>query len=101
MDAVTNEIAQEERVRNQQVRKDAELFNTMLNSEAWKRLILMVETVAQNYHANIMKPLDSSLEVTKMEYNKGVLSGLTLATALPSMKIKEAHDLARRAATEE
>jgi hypothetical protein len=52
----------------------------------------LIEAVAQNYHATIMRPLDSSLEVTKLEFAKGVLSGLTLATAVPGMKIKEAHD---------
>jgi hypothetical protein len=92
MDSV-NEIAKKQREERRQIEKDADLFAQMMASEAWKRYIALIESVAQNYHAVIMKPLESVLEVTKTENAKGILSGLTLASALPGMKIKEAHEL--------
>lgn len=100
MDAKT-ELSQDERMRRRQVRTDAELFGELLKHPGWGRYLSMVEAVAQNHHTAIMKPVESLLEMPRVEYNKGVLSGLSLASALPQMKIQEAHDLVRRADEEE
>ena len=89
----SNEIERKQREERRQVIEDAELFNALMTHKGWGRYMALIEAVAQNYHATIMRPLDSSLEVTKLEFAKGVLSGLTLATAVPGMKIKEAHDV--------
>jgi hypothetical protein len=89
------EIEEKQRDEHRQIREDAELFGSLMAHKGWGRYMALVETIAQNYHAAVMKPLDSALEVTKMEFAKGVLSGLTLATALPQMKIREAHEVRR------
>ena len=52
----------------------------------------LAEMVCQNYHSAVMKPVESLLEAPRVEFNKGALSGLSLALSLPGMKIKEAHD---------
>ena len=92
MDTI-NEIEAKQREERRQIREDAELFTALMASKGWARYMAMVESVAQNYHAAIMKPLESSLEVTKTEFAKGVLSGLSLASGLPNMKITEAKQL--------
>lgn len=92
MDAV-NEIERQQREERQQIRSDAEALSLMLAHPGWTRYIALVERVAQNYHGSIMKPIESLLEAPKVEFAKGALSGLSLATALPSMKIKEAQEL--------
>lgn len=100
MDAKT-ELSQDERMRRRQVREDAELFGELLKHKGWPRYMALVEAVAQNHHAGVMKPVENILESAKIEYHKGVLTGLSAAASLPQMKINEAHDLVRRAQEEE
>lgn len=99
MDAV-NELELKQRQERQQIRKDAELFGELMKHPGWPRYMALIEAVAQNYHAAIMKPIESSLEVTKVEFAKGALSGISLAAQLPQMKIREAHESRREAAEE-
>ena len=98
MDTIAD-IESAQRKERTQVRDDAELLSQLMAHKGWARYRTLVEAVAQNYYAGVMKPLDSSLEVVKVEFAKGVLSGLTLATSLPELKIREAQEL-RRNATE-
>jgi hypothetical protein len=100
MDTI-NEIERDQRSQTRQVREDAELFHDLMRHKGWARYMTLVETVGQNYHAGIMAPLESVLGCTKMEFNKGVLSGLTLAAALPNMKIKEAQELRSKSGDDE
>jgi hypothetical protein len=92
MDTI-NEIEAQQRSQRRQIREDAELFGELMKHKGWPRYISLIETIAQNYHSTIMKPLDNVMEATKPEFAKGVLSGLTLATAIPGLKIQEAHQL--------
>ena len=89
------ELARDERAKRRQIREDAELFGALLAHRGWGRYMALVEAVAQNHYAAVMRPLESVLEVTKIEHAKGVLSGLSLATSLPQMKIRESQELAR------
>ena len=93
MDTAVDEIERKQREERQQIRSDAELFEAMMKHRAWPRYMALVERIAQNYHNIIMKPLDSVFEATKPEHAKGVLTGLTLATAVPGLKIREAQEL--------
>ena len=93
MDTVANEIEAKQRAERRRVIEDAELFQSLLTHKGWSRYVGLIETLAQNYHGAIMRPLESSLEVTKVEFAKGVLSGLSLATAAPGLKITEAQSL--------
>lgn len=94
MDTITD-IERQQRKDREAIRADAELFAALLAHKGWGRYMALIETLAQNYHATIMRPLESSLEVTKTEFAKGVLSGLSLATAVPNLKIREAQELRR------
>jgi hypothetical protein len=100
MDTI-NEIERQQRQQAATVREDAELFHELMRHKGWGRYMALVEVIAQNYHGAIMKPLDSSLEVVKVEFAKGVLSGLSLATAIPQMKITEAQQLRRSSEDDE
>lgn len=100
MDTV-NEIESAQREERAAVRSDAELFAALLTAPSWRRYTALVEAIAQNYYAIAMKPLDSTLEVTRTEHAKGVLTGLSLATAIPQMKIREAQELRRQVDEEE
>lgn len=94
MDTI-NELERAQRNERRQIKEDAELFGALLAHRGWPRYMALIEAIAQNYHGTIMKPLDNVLEATKVEFAKGVLSGLTLATAIPGMKIHEAHEMRR------
>jgi len=96
-----SDIERQQREQARTTRADAELFVDLMKHPGWPRYMSLVETIAQNYHGVIMKPLDSSLEVVKIEFSKGVLSGLTLATAVPTMKIREAQEMRRVAEDDE
>ena len=100
MDTV-NEIERQQRAERAQIKSDAELFDDLMKHKGWQRYMSLIETIAQNYHASIMKPLENVMEATKPEFAKGVLSGLSLATAIPNLKIREAHELRRAAEDEE
>jgi hypothetical protein len=100
MDTI-DDIARQQRLERSQIREDAELFGDLMRHKGWGRYMALIEKVAQNHYANVMKPLDSSLECVKIEYAKGVLGGLTLATAIPQMKITEAQGLRRLAEDDE
>ena len=100
MDSV-NEIELQQRAQRRQIREDAELFGELMKHKGWARYITLIETISQNYHNTIMKPIDNVLEATKPEFAKGVLNGLTLAIAIPSLKIREAHELNPQRADDE
>jgi hypothetical protein len=100
MDTISD-IEQKQRADRAAVREDAELFTALLSAVAWKRYVALVEVIGQNYYAAAMKPLESTLEVTKTEYAKGILTGLSLATAIPNLKIREAQELRREVDVEE
>ena len=88
-----DEIAAKQREERRQILADSDMLAALMKSPAWGRYMALVEAVAQNYHATIMKPIDSVLESVKVEFAKGVLSGLSLATSLPQMKLTEAKQL--------
>jgi hypothetical protein len=100
MDAI-DDIERKQREERIQVRKVAELFESLMAHPGWPKYIALVETIGQNYHGTIMKPLENVFEATKIEFAKGVLSGLSLATAIPRLKINEAQELRRSAPEEE
>jgi hypothetical protein len=62
---VLSDIDAQQRMERRQIREDAELFGELMKHKGWGRFVALVERVAQNYHAQVMKPLDSS-EVTKL-----------------------------------
>jgi hypothetical protein len=90
-----NEIEVEQRAQRRQIRSDAELLGDLMRHKGWPRYMSLIEAVGQNYHVKIMQPIENVMEATKCEFAKGVLSGLSLATAMPSLKIKEAQELTR------
>ena len=93
MDKVVDEIEAKQRAERRQIIEDAELFQGLLTHKGWPRYVALVEAMAQNYHAIVMRPLELTYEVTKPEFAKGVLNGLSIATAAPGMKIAEARTL--------
>lgn len=101
MDQVTSaseasrEIEQKQRQERETLRRDAELLEALLTHPGWPRYKALIEAVAQNFYAAVMKPMENSLEVTRTEFAKGTLNGLTLASSLPGMKIKEAQEMRR------
>lgn len=97
MDTAVNEIERKQRAERVQIREDAELFNDLMKHRGWARYLTLVESIAQNYHVTIMAPLANVMEATKPEFAKGVLSGLTLATAIPNLKIHEAQGMRSQA----
>jgi hypothetical protein len=92
MDTVT-EITEAQRAERAKIREDAELFDAMIATPAWKRYIALVEVVGQNFYRGLMEPLADASQVTKTEYTKGVLVGLSTATTIPQMKVREAQEL--------
>jgi len=93
MDDVVDDIDARQRMERQALRSDAEQFASMITHKGWARYLQMIDAVAQNYHKQLMTPVESLLETPKMEFAKGVLSGLSLAAALPQMKMNEAREL--------
>ena len=89
------DIAQQQREQDRQVREDARVLQALIAHPGWPVLVKLVEAVAQNYYATVMRPVESVFEVTKPEYAKGTLNGLTLAMGLPQSKIEEAKGLRR------
>jgi len=90
---VVDELASGERLRRQQVRTDAELFEGLMRHPGWQRYMVLVESVGQNFHQTMMRPVTKTADVYTSEFAKGALNGLSLAVQLPSAKIKEAADL--------
>ena len=93
MDRTVEEIQRDQRADRRKIREDAEMFEVLVKSPGWKRYLELVEQVGQNFHVKLMTPLESSLEVVKMEHAKGALYGLNIAASLPGAKIAEARDL--------
>jgi hypothetical protein len=89
------DIEKQQRAERQQIRSDAELLKQLVAHKGWPRYLALIERVAQNHYANVMKPVDNLLESTRVEYAKGILGGLTAATSLPAMKIREAQELTK------
>jgi hypothetical protein len=95
------DIAAQQRIEAQQIRQDAETFQSLLKHPGWTRYLALVEKVGNNYHQQMLRPLENSFECVKTEFAKGALTGLSLAAQLPSSKIKEAQELKRPTDTEE
>jgi hypothetical protein len=86
-------LEDDRRQQTAEINRDAELMEQLLNHPGWKRYISLVESVGQNYFAQVAAPLENIFEATKGEYAKGTLNGLTLATSLPRSKIEESKSL--------
>lgn len=95
------EIGSEQRAQALQVRKDAELFRSLMAHSGWPRYLAMIEAVGNNYQKTLMTPLNTSFESVKTEFAKGALTGLSLAAQLPSLKIKEAAELSSKPDTDD
>lgn len=93
MDDVVDDIDSRQRMERQTLREDAELFASMITHKGWTRYLQMIDKVAQNYHATVMKPIENVLESPRIEHAKGVLTGLSVAAQLPQMKMNEAREL--------
>lgn len=101
MSNTEEDIASQQRIERQQIRQDAEVFQSLLKHPGWPRYLAMIEKVGGNYHQEVMRPLNNSFESVKAEFAKGALTGLSLAAQLPSAKIKEAMELTDIAKNEE
>jgi hypothetical protein len=93
MNNVANDIETKQREERQTLREDAEDFQSLIAHKAWTKFLRLIDRVAQNHHGAVMKPVESLLEMPRIEFAKGVLSGLSLAATLPQMKINEAREL--------
>lgn len=100
MDTV-EEIGSEQRAQRRQIKEDADLMAMLVKHPGWPRFMAMIETVAQNFNARLMAPMENMLEATKMEFAKGALTGLSLAAQLPHAKIREAKELSKNTDDEE
>ena len=87
---VAEEIGADQRKAQREIHEDAALLAELIRHPGWTRYRALIEAVAQNYHKTAMEPIGNVFEVTKGEFAKGALMGLTLAAALPSAKIQEA-----------
>lgn len=101
MDKTTKEIANSQRKDRTTVKADAELMQSLIKHPGWPRYMAMIEAVGQNFNNQMMQPLVNVMEVTKTEYAKGALTGLSVAASLPSAKIREASDLSNQSADDE
>lgn len=95
MEKTAAEIAEAQKKERRVIKEDAELLAGLMKHLGWPRYLALIEAVSQNYHRTVMTPLANSFEVTKTEFAKGALTGLSLAAALPSTKIREASELAK------
>lgn len=93
---VVDEIAAAQRKDRSTIKADAELMQSLMKHPGWARYLSMIEAVSQNFYRQAMKPLENTLEVTKSEYAKGTLNGLSAAAQLPSAKIREYAELTKK-----
>lgn len=92
-DEVVDELGREERQRRQQLRDDAEIFQTLVKHPGWARFMALCEVAGNNFNKTLMQPLENTQQVVKMEFAKGALYGIQGVASLPHAKIKEAADL--------
>ncbi len=95
MASTIEEIEVAQRAERVSIKNDAELLQGLVKHPGWPRYLALIEAIAQNYNKEAMRPLENVWEVTKGEFAKGALMGLTLAAAAPSAKIREANELTR------
>ena len=100
MDTI-GEIEVAQRAERVTIKNDAELLQGLVKHPGWPRYLALIEAVAQNYNDTLNQPLNNLWEVTKSEFAKGALKGLTLAATLPSIKIREANELTRNTEQDE
>lgn len=93
MATTEQDIASQQRIERQQIKQDAEVLQSLIKHPGWPRFMALIEKVGNNYQTEIMRPSQNSLELVKMEFAKGALTGLSAAAHLPSAKIKEAAEL--------
>lgn len=89
------EIERQQRAERQKIISDADALRSLVAHPGWKVYTSLIETVAQNFYATAMAPLDNVMLVTVAEYAKGTLNGLSRAADLPSAKIRESDELTR------
>lgn len=99
--STAHEIESDQRTQRRQIREDAELMEGLLLHPGWKRYLAMIEAIGQNYHAALLAPLNNSFECVKGEFAKGALTGLSVASSLPTAKMREAKELSKSTDDEE
>ena len=87
------EILSQQREMARQTRNAADAMQKLVSLPEWSLYLRLIEAVAQNFNNTLNEPLENVMLVTKHEYAKGALKGLTLAATLPHIKIAEAKEL--------
>ena len=87
------EILSQQRELRRKTKEDAELLAGLVKHPGWARYIALIEAVGQNFNHTLNEPLENVMLVTRTEYAKGALKGLSLAATLPYTKMQEAREL--------
>ncbi len=86
------EILAQQREMRRQTKAAAEAMQKLVSMPEWREYLKLIEAVAQNFNDTLNQPLENVMLVTRHEYAKGALKGLTLAVSLPHTKMQEARD---------
>lgn len=87
------ELLKQSRAADKEDRENAELFEKMLQTPAWKAYQMMLSRKIQQFGDQMLAPAGGIDGCVALEFVKGALSGLVIARDLPSFTIAAAKEL--------
>jgi len=81
------DLLKEARAANKIDQDRANLFRSMLQTEAWRVYVELLELKLQSLSDELLLPAGSVDRMVGLEYVKGAMSGLVIARDLPSVTI--------------
>lgn len=87
------ELLKEARAADRADRHAAELFSSMIKTEAWQLYLAMLNRRIEGQGALLTSPAGSIDGVLVGEYEKGTMRGLLIARDLPALTMKAAEQL--------
>lgn len=95
-----SEITRQGRDADKIDRRRAELFTSMVKTEAWQEYVKLLEAKIQIFSDQLLSPAGSLDGMVKGEWIKGTMSGLIMARDVASATIGAAEELRRTGLTQ-
>lgn len=87
------ELLKEARAADKEDKQNADLFEAMIQTPAWKAYLEALGRRQQAYADVLLRPANGIDGCIRTEYIKGALSALVIARDLPSVTIQAAKEL--------
>lgn len=99
--SIAEQLQKDMRQANKEDRHDAELFEAMVKTEAWKVFLKRASAIQQGYSEELLAPSGGLDGLVKSEYAKGALGGSLRILSVPQRTMESVKQIGPQVNDEE